>query len=92
MVSYSKYPKTALGTSSCFLSIFLLSYQFLRAVSFMNALSVESLYFINVIFLGAVSKHASTKSEQIEKGSNMQDSGKTLAENVARLKGKIYVV
>ena len=42
-----------------------------------------------VLFLGAVSREA---SEQIEKGPNMQDSGKTPAENVARLKGKICVV
>ena len=90
---YSKYPKTALGTSSCFFSsIFLLSYWCFRAVSFMSALSLESLYFAEVIFLGAFNKQGSTKSEQIERGPNMQDSGKTPAENVVRLKGKIYVV
>lgn len=58
----------------------------------MNALSLESLYFAKVIFLVAVSKQGSTKSEQIERGPNMQDSGITPAENVAWLKGKIYVV
>lgn len=58
----------------------------------MSAVSLESLYFTKVVFLGAVSKQGSTKLEQIEKGPNMQDLGKTPAENVARLKGKIYVV
>ena len=42
-----------------------------------------------LIFLGAVSKQESTK---YEKGPNLQDPGKTPAENVARLKGKICVV
>lgn len=42
-----------------------------------------------LLFLGAVSRQA---SEQIEKGPNMQDSEKTPAENVARVKGKICVV
>ena len=42
-----------------------------------------------LLFLGAVSRQA---SEQIEKEPNMQDSEKTPAENVARVKGKICVV